>query len=172
MQDVCQNFAIPVETTPGSIFVSYHMVVICPKCDVALILLEFAGVEVDYCPQCEGLWLDSGEIEHLLKETTGAAHDLIHDFVEQKGSSESGDRAYLCPRCDRPMNEISRPDANGVELLIERCPRGDGLWFDKGELHRLLISAPAEVSVDGAIKVLHDVLGCYFNDSSKGEVEQ
>lgn len=145
------------------------MVVVCPKCDVALILLEFAGVEVDYCPRCEGLWFDSGEIEHLLERTSGAAHDLIRDFIVHGGTTETGRQAYLCPRCDRAMCEISQPDVDGTELLIDRCPRGDGLWFDKGELFSLLKSAPPEVRVDGAVEILKDVLGCYFNNAPKGD---
>ncbi len=40
----------------------------CPKCRIALRTLNYAydsGVMVDRCPQCDGLWLDEGELESL-----------------------------------------------------------------------------------------------------------
>ena len=37
----------------------------CPRCDVALVARENSGVTIDQCPQCEGIWLDKGELEIL-----------------------------------------------------------------------------------------------------------
>lgn len=147
------------------------MVVVCPKCDVALILLEFSGVEVDYCPRCEGLWLDSGEIEYILERTGGNPGDVLYEFVEAKGRSESGRKAHLCPRCDRAMNEIVRRDADGSELIIDRCPAYDGLWFDKFELQMLLHTLPDTMSAQGAIALLSDVLGAYIVDDEEMKEE-
>lgn len=40
----------------------------CPNCpDVALVIAERQGVEIDYCPQCRGVWLDRGELDKLLE---------------------------------------------------------------------------------------------------------
>ena len=33
----------------------------CPTCLSALLVMsERQGVEIDYCPQCRGVWLDRG----------------------------------------------------------------------------------------------------------------
>jgi hypothetical protein len=37
----------------------------CPKCGACLTVREQQGVEVDECPSCGGVWLDSGELEKL-----------------------------------------------------------------------------------------------------------
>lgn len=145
------------------------MVVVCPKCDVALLLLDFHGVEVDYCPRCHGLWLDSGEVEHMVSITGGSASHVFQDFIEDGGRSEGGKQPYLCPRCDRGMREIVRTAADGTELILERCARGDGIWFDKGELHTLLNTLPPEAGADGAIALLKDVLGCYLSNTPQGD---
>lgn len=144
------------------------MVVVCPKCDVALILLEFEGVEIDYCPRCEGLWLDHGEIDELLVRTGGQPGDVLYEFVEcQKARSEVGRPDYLCPRCDRALKEVVRRGEGGEELRIDRCPRNDGIWFDKNELHLLLRSLPQSMLAQGAIALLSEVLGCYMYDESE-----
>lgn len=39
----------------------------CPKCGMELQEIEFKGVKIDKCFQCEGLWLDAGELESLAK---------------------------------------------------------------------------------------------------------
>lgn len=39
----------------------------CPVCkDVTLLMSEKNGVEIDYCPECRGIWLDRGELDKIL----------------------------------------------------------------------------------------------------------
>lgn len=41
----------------------------CPVCkDVTLLMSEKKGVEIDYCPECRGIWLDRGELDKLLEK--------------------------------------------------------------------------------------------------------
>jgi len=40
----------------------------CPTCiDTALTMSDRQGVEIDYCPQCRGVWLDRGELDKLIE---------------------------------------------------------------------------------------------------------
>ncbi|HEX8069506.1 MAG TPA: zf-TFIIB domain-containing protein [Pyrinomonadaceae bacterium] len=43
----------------------------CPRCGVALTEVEHAGVKIDRCPKCHGVWLDAGELEQLTKRAEG-----------------------------------------------------------------------------------------------------
>lgn len=39
----------------------------CPACKtVTLAMTERQGIEIDYCPECRGVWLDRGELDRLL----------------------------------------------------------------------------------------------------------
>lgn len=39
----------------------------CPVCvDATLVMSERKGIEIDYCPQCRGIWLDRGEIDKII----------------------------------------------------------------------------------------------------------
>jgi Zn-finger nucleic acid-binding protein len=42
----------------------------CPTCkDSTLALSERKGIEIDYCPECRGIWLDRGELDKILEAT-------------------------------------------------------------------------------------------------------
>ena len=43
------------------------MAKLCPNCvNVSLKIADRKGVEIDYCPQCSGIWLDSGELNKII----------------------------------------------------------------------------------------------------------
>lgn len=39
----------------------------CPLCDVAMREVSRRGVKIDVCPECRGVWLDRGELDHLIE---------------------------------------------------------------------------------------------------------
>ena len=39
---------------------------LCPSCMVELTIAERQGVEIDYCPQCRGVWLERGELDKII----------------------------------------------------------------------------------------------------------
>jgi len=40
----------------------------CPVCaNVNLVMSERQGVEIDYCPECRGVWLDRGELDKIIE---------------------------------------------------------------------------------------------------------
>lgn len=47
----------------------------CPVCRVPLAMSDRQGIEIDYCPQCRGVWLDRGELDKIVERSgpTGAA---------------------------------------------------------------------------------------------------
>ena len=46
----------------------------CPICDIEMRIAEREGVEIDYCPQCRGVWLDRGELEKLIAQVESAGY--------------------------------------------------------------------------------------------------
>lgn len=42
----------------------------CPVCRVGLVMSERQGVEIDYCPQCRGVWLDRGELDKIIERAS------------------------------------------------------------------------------------------------------
>ncbi|MBI4596704.1 MAG: zf-TFIIB domain-containing protein [Candidatus Tectomicrobia bacterium] len=41
----------------------------CPAGQIELKMTERQGVEIDYCPQCCGVWLDRGELDKIIERS-------------------------------------------------------------------------------------------------------
>jgi Zn-finger nucleic acid-binding protein len=123
----------------------------CPVCKNAMIVLELAEVEVDYCTDCGGIWLDAGELELLLGNSQ-QTKQLLDSF---KIDSSCTEKRRKCPICLKKMQKIVVGPST-PPLLIDKCARGDGLWFDHGELQNTLDRA--KLDKDNKIqKLLADI---------------
>jgi Zn-finger nucleic acid-binding protein len=111
------------------------MTPVCPKCDQPLFLLRFHGTALDYCNQCRGLWLDAGELEEIVAGAGAEGGERLSQFLKQDGEFPAG-HVYPCPRCDRPMKQVTVRNAGSANLVVERCVHG--IWFDADELERLV----------------------------------
>jgi Zn-finger nucleic acid-binding protein len=104
-----------------------------------MLILELEGIELDHCPACGGSWLDAGEME-TIAEQAGARPGALARLL---ASAKAGDRGRRhCPRC-RARLRLATVDAGttGAPIEIDRCPRGHGLWLDRGEAARLIQAA-------------------------------
>jgi uncharacterized protein len=45
----------------------------CPVCAVPLAMSDRQGIEIDYCPQCRGVWLDRGELDKIIERSSPPA---------------------------------------------------------------------------------------------------
>lgn len=104
----------------------------CPVCKEPMIILELLKVEIDYCYNCSGIWLDEGELELLLDDNINK-ETLLSSF---KPVSNCKEKKRKCPICLKKMKKINV----GVEerILIDKCKYNHGLWFDKGELKQVI----------------------------------
>jgi len=104
----------------------------CPLCKSDMIILELNYVEIDYCTNCKGIWLDEGELELLY-------HNLnLEVDSELFGKSENNSELKIkCPVCRRKMEKA---EFRHTGIILDRCRNNHGYWFDKGELKSLLES--------------------------------
>ncbi len=99
----------------------------CPVCKVPLIAVERNRIELDYCISCRGLWFDSGEVELL-----GEALQIPLDLSVLTTECKTTEKPRNCPRCAKVMIKCEIPTARRV--IVDRCPDGEGIWFDAQEL--------------------------------------
>ncbi len=109
---------------------------ICPTCRNVMIVVEHEKIELDYCTNCSGTWFDSGELELMLEimELEGSSLSLSDIFASPE--AKTTEKKRRCPICNQKMKKTIIGEKLGV--LIDRCPNEDGLWFDGGEVNRLI----------------------------------
>jgi len=73
------KFSDLIENGKGDrgIFVNFYKrrsLMKCPICiEVNLVMADRQGVEIDYCPECRGVWLDRGELDKILERSAKPA---------------------------------------------------------------------------------------------------
>ena len=108
----------------------------CLSCNASLVTMELRDVEVDYCPDCGGIWLDGGELELLL----GTGENARHYLHSLSPGSRNHEKSRKCPMCRKKMEQVSC-GKGGVP--VDKCAENHGLWCDGGELESILEFADA-----------------------------
>lgn len=73
----------------------------CPVCkDVTLLMSEKNGVEIDYCPECRGIWLDRGELDKIVERARTAQREYAAYEEDRRD-----DRRYDDRRDDRRYDD-------------------------------------------------------------------
>jgi Zn-finger nucleic acid-binding protein len=120
-----------------------------------MLVVEYERIELDACGDCGGTWFDAGEID-LLMERLGIAEGerdwerLLVPCTERREVSRR------CPLCRKKMSKV-RMGTDGP--LLDRCVRGEGLWFDRGEIGRALeaMAGSGKGAADRVLEFIREV---------------
>jgi Zn-finger nucleic acid-binding protein len=80
-------------THEASISKREEAMLLCPDCMVELKIAERQDVEIDYCPQCRGTWLERGELDKILEHSRRASssrHEVYDDDDDERYRSGGG----------------------------------------------------------------------------------
>ncbi|EEP3708470.1 hypothetical protein HBF84_001208 [Campylobacter jejuni] len=64
---------------------------LCPVCNVDLVMSDRSGVEIDYCPKCRGVWLDRGELDKIIERSVPNTANFNQAPIQE---SRYNDSAY------------------------------------------------------------------------------
>lgn len=79
----------------------------CPVCKVDLVMSERQGIEIDYCPECRGVWLDRGELDKIIERS--AVED--ERLREPRSGQNQNPQAY--PSRSAPDYDPRHDDSRG-----------------------------------------------------------
>jgi Zn-finger nucleic acid-binding protein len=99
--------------------------------------VKVGAVTLDECTRCGGLWVDTTSFHRICEETEQQTVVLNRAFSppEKKADPASAQRYWPCPECRRLMNRQNFARVSGV--LVDVC-KGHGVWFNQGELRRIV----------------------------------
>ncbi|MDH3211456.1 MAG: zf-TFIIB domain-containing protein [Myxococcales bacterium] len=130
----------------------------CPVCQMDQIIVEYDGVELDLCLDGHGIWFDADELRQLF-ESAGAPA-MLQDLERRLVVLPRGEHGpkRRCPRCRGKMRHVAAP-GRPADVILDRCRRGHGIWFDKGELEEILALELGEE--DAALARVRAFLGSF-----------
>lgn len=78
----------------------------CPADGSTLVMSERSGIEIDYCPECRGVWLDRGELDKIIDRSASAPQPPAYQpepprsEPPQYAQPSYGQQSYGQPRYD------------------------------------------------------------------------
>lgn len=106
----------------------------CPRCKSSLHTRETAGVQIDHCLECGGLWLEHAVLQQLLdhRGQKKAAESYLRKLKPQAAFKLDQKVVYLkCPDCSKLMHRRNFGQSSGI--IVDECA-AHGIWFDADEL--------------------------------------
>jgi len=101
-----------------------------------MIVVEYHNIELDYCTVCKGVWFDSGELELILKSYGLEEVKLFLDNILDSPEATSSEKKRKCPICGHKMKKTTLGEK--PKTPIDLCSKEHGLWFDGGEITKLI----------------------------------
>ncbi|MGD0779873.1 MAG: zf-TFIIB domain-containing protein [Dehalococcoidales bacterium] len=109
---------------------------ICPVCRKGALIVEYNNIELDYCPRCQGVWFDVGELELLLESAGLGDHRRYLEGIINGPEASSSEKKRKCPICRRKMKKAYIDEDK--KIMVDICSVGHGIWFDGGEVQSLV----------------------------------
>ena len=124
----------------------------CPVDDFTLKQETYEGETIDACPHCGGVWLDAGELEAVQAAQdsdfrdvpTGGAMETVRAAEGMARAAEETPRN--CVVCNTGL--VQKEYAFASQVMIDNCPKGHGMWLDKGKLARMEMFFEDEQDLD------------------------
>ncbi|SCH94063.1 zf-TFIIB domain-containing protein [Enorma massiliensis] len=105
----------------------------CPVCkDVTLLMSEKNGVEIDYCPECRGIWLDRGELDKIIDRARDARDGYRESERQEYRREERRDDRHE-DRYDARYDERARYDKKSKKKQSPLSALGDIMEIFGGE---------------------------------------
>ncbi|MCC7540612.1 MAG: zf-TFIIB domain-containing protein [Deltaproteobacteria bacterium] len=111
----------------------------CPRCASKLVDVRGDSLSLEECPKCGGVFVDHDTIARLATDPgrrgdarAGAGVTLERTSIEPGLETV---RYVRCPMCEKLMNRKNYGEVSGV--IVDVC-RDHGVWFDAGELTRVV----------------------------------
>lgn len=115
---------------------------LCPICKKTLSSTIFHNVEVNYCPQCLGLWFEQDELRWAKDEKDKDLRWLDIDLWKSKSDFKISYGRRLCPSCRVPLYEVYYGRSGDLparrRVIVDLCNFCQGIWLDRAEFKKIV----------------------------------
>lgn len=107
----------------------------CPRCGIKLDNCIFYNTEVDYCPQCLGIFFEKDELLQAKDTKDQELSWLDIDLWKDETKFRISYGIRLCPNCRLPLYEVYYGDS---KIIVDVCNLCYGIWLDRGEFKKII----------------------------------
>ena len=107
----------------------------CPRCKKFLEKAIFYNTEVDYCPQCLGMFFEKDELRWAKDEKDKNLRWLDLDLWKNEKKFKISYGIRVCPACRLPLYEVYYGDSR---IIVDVCNICQGIWLDRGEFKKII----------------------------------
>ncbi len=108
----------------------------CPNDNGKLEKVLFHNVEVDYCPECLGVWFDKDELRWEKDEKDKQINWLDVDLWRDKGKFKIFSSKRYCPVCHVALCQVNYDES---KVKVAFCKSCQGIWLDRGEFKQIMV---------------------------------
>jgi Zn-finger nucleic acid-binding protein len=109
----------------------------CPLCRTQCDRINYEGVSIYNCGSCGGHWLSPARLDVICKRREYEMPEPVKQkMMEIADASDTAER-LLCITCGKEM--VKEQFKHWPEIRIDRCPKCNGIWLDRGELEKCQI---------------------------------
>jgi len=111
----------------------------CPACHTNLNLYTAYGIEIEGCPNCKGIFLDSDELRKLKDKSEKKPFKTLRwmdDEVEAIEKANAMPSKRACPKCKG--EELMSTNFGDSTIIIDWCPSCHGTWLDRDEFQEII----------------------------------
>ena len=66
----------------------------CPNCKIPRVMSDRQGIEIDYCPECRGIWLDRGELDKIIERSVNEQPNNFQPNQQPFGNQPQQGKEY------------------------------------------------------------------------------
>ena len=107
----------------------------CPDCKQPLMTENFHTVELELCPECEGIWFDAEELKRLLAADPIALIALEEHYHPHVTQQKIRQGVLLCPGCDGILHLYHYQYDSPIE--VQACLDCGGFWVEENQLSKM-----------------------------------
>ncbi|RMF76375.1 MAG: hypothetical protein D6744_12390 [Planctomycetota bacterium] len=109
----------------------------CPVCKTQTQLIKYENVPIQSCGTCGGHWLTNAKLDAILNRREVVMPPVVQQKMMDIADAADSKQTLWCMTCGAEM--VKEQFKYWPEILLDRCPKCNGLWLDQGELEKCQI---------------------------------